>query len=248
MQFLKINQDFIGKVSFPLIHVVVFVIFSVTLLGCSATQQRNKSIKEWEAYHWKRIAESAKNIPGNWISYSKNIKDSKFKAFKIKGTVRATPKEAVEALRYRIENWTAFYSEKEVYFEVLESDSTELLVYSIFKLPFPFRDRSMCEKFTIKEDSASGIHEISWHQEWQKAPPEKGIIRMPVARGSWTFEPIDSSQSIATYEVYTDPGGSLPAWMYNSTVQKGLPKELNDIEQIAKELQSKNQALYHNQP
>ncbi len=211
----------------------LFIFIGILPLNCSTRDVGSldvRNLREPVLKHaWEEIERSDQNNSHSWISYSKEVNGSKFKAFKIKGIISASPIEAIEALRYRLEQWTDFYTEKEAYFEILESDSDSLLVYSIFKLPFPFRDRSMCEKFKIKQDPSTGVHQITWQQEWEKAPAEQNIIRMPVAQGSWTFEPMDSTKSLAIYEVYTEPGGNLPAWMYNSTVKKGLPKELADI-------------------
>lgn len=215
----------------PIVKSIGILLILALIQAC--TSGRNKSIKKWEAYEWQEL--SAKEGLFYKI-HTRKVKESPFKEFKIKGVVRATPKEAVEALRYRIEHWKEFYTEDEAYFEVLESDSSKLLVYSVFKLPFPFRDRSMCERFIIEDDTVSGTTKISWGQEWEKAPSEKNIIRMPVATGSWTFEPHNGDSSMATYQVYTEPGGMLPGWMYNSTVQRGLPKELDAVESISGKL------------
>jgi hypothetical protein len=220
----------------------ILAVISFVFMSCSTPKDirlRNKSIKDWENDQWAEVGRSSDENPQQWKSYSKAVQNSKFKGFKIEGFIQATPEKAIEALKYRIEKWREFYSEKEAYFEVIESRPNNLLVYSVFKLPFPFRDRSMCERFLITNDN-SGIKKITWTQEWEKAPSEKGILRMPVAEGTWTFIPKDDSTSLATYEVYSEPGGLLPAWMYNSTVEKGLPKELNDIENIVKKLSNTN--------
>ncbi len=239
MQILKVSNNW--KAFFCFYRLILLALVGSILFSCTTQRGirlRNKSIKEWEAYEWKQIKKRPDGQFQNWEAYSKTVKNSRFKAFKIAGIIHATPKEAVEALLYRIIHWQKFYTEKEAYFDVLENDSNDLLVYSIFKLPFPFKDRSMCERFKIEKNTNSGVYKITWHQEWEKAPAETGIVRMPIATGSWIFEPKSQNTSKATYEVYTDPGGSLPAWMYNFTVEKGLPKELDNIEDIVNRLKS----------
>ena len=202
-----------------------------TISILNACSPQNRSIKKWESLEWQRLASDGE--ASSHEIYTRKVKGSPFKEFKIKGIVQASPKEAIAALRYRTEQWQEFYAEDQGFFEIIESSPHELLVYSVFKLPFPFKARSMCERFFIEEDTITGTTKITWHQEWEKAPPEKGIIRMPVAKGSWIFETHGEDESLATYQVYTDPGGRLPGWMYNSTVRKGLPKELEDIGNIA---------------
>lgn len=214
----------------------ILICISLLLTNCRTAKLSSSSLPP-NHYEWQTIQPPKKELRICKIQTQK-VTGSSYKKFKVKGIISATPHEAIEALIYRIEHWKEFYTEKEAYFELIENNPDDLLVYSIFKLPFPFRDRSMCERFSIERDSISGNERITWHQEWEKAPLEKGVLRMPTARGTWTFEKMDNYKSLATYEVYTEPGGMLPGWMYNSTVQKGLPKELDDIEKIVNKMKS----------
>src|SRR5207253_11035421 len=62
--------------------------------------------------------------------------------------------------------------------------------------------------------------------EWTGAPdPEDGVVRLKVNSGSWTLEPLDGgARSRATYTLYTDPGGSIPAFLANSANSSALPE------------------------
>ena len=195
-----------------------------TIAVLKACSPQHRSIKKWESLEWQLLKSDGE--VSSYEMYTRKVNGSPFKESKLKGILQASPKEAIAALRYRTEQWQEFYTKDQAFFKIIENSPHELLVYSVFKLPFPFRDRSMCERFLIEEDNITGTTKITWHQEWEKAPLEKGITRMPVAKGSWVFEPYGKHESLATYQVYTDPGGRLPGWMYNLTVRKGLRKEL----------------------
>lgn len=172
-----------------------------------------------------------------WKRCSREVEGSRCRAFMITGEIAVSPTVAVQVLRDKMENSTDYLTEKEGYITILRNTSTELVAYSVYRLPMFFKDRAMCERFTFSEDAETGVLQISWDQDWSLAPPlEKGVIAMPVAKGSWTFYPLGSGRSQAIYEVHAEPGGNIPPWMANSTVGKGLYNELVSIEETAQKL------------
>jgi ribosome-associated toxin RatA of RatAB toxin-antitoxin module len=64
-------------------------------------------------------------------------------------------------------------------------------------------------------------------------PERKGIVRMPLLRGSWTIEPLTATRARVVYQVTVDPGGRLPGWL----VRRGAVSALPDvIEQVRRQL------------
>ncbi|MFO6080183.1 START domain-containing protein, partial [Pseudomonas aeruginosa] len=49
---------------------------------------------------------------------------------------------------------------------------------------------------------------------WQ--PEEKGQIRVPKLVGEWKLQPKGQGVTEVTYQVETEPGGSIPSWLANS--------------------------------
>jgi polyketide cyclase/dehydrase/lipid transport protein len=56
-------------------------------------------------------------------------------------------------------------------------------------------------------------------------PPEDSVIRLAVDRGLWELGPADpaGTRTRAIYCLFTDPGGSLPAWVANQANRTGIP-------------------------
>ena len=210
----------------PLILSLSFLILGMSCSAQRATRLKNRSYREWKAYQWQ--IEGQKDENGQrWTSYSRKVEGSKFKEFKIVGEMSITPALAVKALRARTEDSTTYLDEDEGFIEVLSNSKEEALVYSVYNMPFPFKDRAMCERFVFSHDKESGTHKISWKEDWEHAPKRNdNAIKMPVARGSWEFIPINENLTKATYIVHADPGGSIPAWLVNLSVANGLYKEL----------------------
>ncbi|MBI2375970.1 MAG: hypothetical protein HYV07_18395 [Deltaproteobacteria bacterium] len=48
-----------------------------------------------------------------------------------------------------------------------------------------------------------------------KAPAVDGVVRMPELRGFWKLRYVGPKQTEVTYQVFADPGGSLPRWLVN---------------------------------
>lgn len=74
---------------------------------------------------------------------------------------------------------------------------------------------------------------------WQTAndlgPTAKaGVTRVQVTEGSWLLEPTtDGRQTRATYCIYSDSGGSLPAYIINAASKTAIPKVFEAVRKQA---------------
>ena len=85
-------------------------------------------------------------------------------------------------------------------------------------------------------DGSSGCQ---WTELKEREPERKGIVRMPLLRGSWTIEPLDAMRSRVVYQVAVNPGGRLPGWL----VRRGAVSALPDvIEQVRRRLERESPA------
>jgi hypothetical protein len=74
-----------------------------------------------------------------------------------------------------------------------------------------------------------------WQTANELGPPEKpGVKRVKIAEGSWLLEPQDGGKKTrATYCVFSDTGGSLPAFILNTASRRAIPKLFKSIEKQA---------------
>jgi ribosome-associated toxin RatA of RatAB toxin-antitoxin module len=78
-----------------------------------------------------------------------------------------------------------------------------------------------------------------WSDLKAREPERKGVVRMPLLRGSWTIEPLDTTRSRVVYQVAVNPGGRLPGWL----VRRGAVSALPDvIEQVQRRLEWESRA------
>ncbi len=83
--------------------IILFSLAGMTLvsaIGCStnrAIRLRNKDLKEWGIYQWSKDKKNSDTITG-WTIYSRKVKGSKFKEFKITGKISVTSPEVIRRL------------------------------------------------------------------------------------------------------------------------------------------------------
>ena len=83
---------------------------------------------------------------------------------------------------------------------------------------------------TVHDESKPGpgageeIYVSRWEEANDKGPAEKkGFVRVKNNEGSWLLEPIDGgAHTRATYTLYTDGGGGIPAFLLNSLNKRRL--------------------------
>jgi Polyketide cyclase / dehydrase and lipid transport len=57
-------------------------------------------------------------------------------------------------------------------------------------------------------------------------PPQPSVVRLVMNRGFWELRPADggNAHTAALYCIFTDPGGSLPAWVINEANTSAVPR------------------------
>jgi hypothetical protein len=68
-----------------------------------------------------------------------------------------------------------------------------------------------------------------WTDVKGREPERKGIVRMPLLRGSWTIEPLDVARARVVYQVAVDPGGRLPGWLVRRGAVRALPDVIEEV-------------------
>jgi hypothetical protein len=72
----------------------------------------------------------------------------------------------------------------------------------------------------VRESSWPGQGGPVYLNRWEPAnefgsAAKKGVIRVKICEGEWLLEPEDATKTRATYIVYTDTGGAVPAFIAN---------------------------------
>jgi hypothetical protein len=97
--------------------------------------------------------------------------------------------------------------------EVIKETATERWTYEQISLPL-VSDRDYVLHVKIEQPPDTGRCEISFQSYEDPAyPPTSDHVRMASVRGYWTLTPTEDGEVKIVYEVFSDPGGSVPAFL-----------------------------------
>lgn len=100
---------------------------------------------------------------------------------------------------------------------VLKSEGADTWTYSKIDMPWPVTGRDVVIHVTIEKTADGGmIRHLKAEPDF--IPEEKGEIRVPKLVGEWKLVPKAAGVTEVTYQVQTEPGGSIPSWLANSFV------------------------------
>jgi hypothetical protein len=151
--------------------------------------------------------------------YSRPRPGSSLKEFKAVGEIDA-PAHAVHNVIDDIEAYASFMPFT-AECRLIRREADSILTYQRLS-PKICRDRDYTLR--VRETSWVGQGGLVYLNQWEPAnelgPAEKkGVVRVKVCEGGWLLEPEDAAKTRATYTVYTDSGGAIPAFIANRTSQ-----------------------------
>jgi hypothetical protein len=158
------------------------------------------------------------------VVYSREKKDSGVKEYKATGDI-AAPTWVVRNVIDDVENY-AHFMPYVVESNVLSHEGEGLVTYQRFSTPM-VSDRDYILHIHFESHPAAGggtVYCNKWKATEGSGPAEKhGVIRVKVNEGYWLLEPVGESTR-ATYMIFTDPGGAIPAMVINFGNKNAIPK------------------------
>lgn len=96
------------------------------------------------------------------------------------------------------------------------SDS-ERIYYVATEAPWPVSDRDGVYSMTFSQNPTTKAVTINVGCLPDFIPEKKSYVRVPRSEGWWRFTPLSDGKVEVAYQNVTDPGGSIPAWLANSS-------------------------------
>lgn len=94
-------------------------------------------------------------------------------------------------------------------------------------LPGPFGERRYTLSVRSRVETARPGGRV-WRTQWAYVPGSGNIADQ---RGSWTLEELAPGRTLATFRLYTDPGGAVPVWMMEKALAETLPYIFDGLRQ-----------------
>jgi Polyketide cyclase / dehydrase and lipid transport len=169
------------------------------------------------------------------IIYSRPHADSRLKEFKAIGFVDAST-YAVHAVIDDFENYPKFMPYI-LECRLLKREGDSLIGYQRLS-PKICEDRDYTLR--VSKKSWPGPKGLTYLSQWQTAnelgPAEqKGIVRIKVCNGTWLLEPDGPAKTRATYSIFSDTGGFIPAFIANHASMTAIKKLYAAIRKQVKE-------------
>ncbi|RWU20872.1 hypothetical protein DM813_16750 [Pseudomonas alkylphenolica] len=176
----------------------VALVMGLSALACVAHAE------EWEV---------AKDEQGVKVSLA-SIAGSDYKAYRGVTFIKA-PLAKVRALQEDVAGACAWIHECKSQ-KLLKAEGDQSWTYTQFSTPWPVTPRDSILHITTSQD-ADGSVTRKLEGVPKYLPEEKGFVRVAQVEGFWKLQPKDGGTEV-TYQVHTEPGGSVPSMVANKFV------------------------------
>lgn len=117
--------------------------------------------------------------------------------------------------------------------KLLGHDGKQSWAYTRYHAPWPVQQRDSILQVTT-EQAADGSVTRVLHGVADYLPQQSGFVRVSKVEGFWSLTPRDGEIEVI-YQVHSEPGGSVPAWLANSFVVDAPFNTLQALRQLAEE-------------
>ncbi len=126
--------------------------------------------------------------------------------------------------------------------KVLSSEGGDKVIvfYSVVNAPLVDR-RDYCIRLVDETDwkSPNPTLLVTWKAAEKCVPEKDGLVRVKYNDGYWKLEPRENgTKTMATYYLFTDPGGSIPNWIANKANGTAVPNVFAKIRKTVSEKQA----------
>ena len=96
-------------------------------------------------------------------------------------------------------------------------DGRASVYYLVADVPWPLKDRDGVYRFTFHEDPRKKMVKIAVKSLPDYLPEKEERLRIRKSEGFWLLELLPDGRVGVTYELFTEPGGNVPAWLVNTS-------------------------------
>lgn len=160
-----------------------------------------------------------KKNKNNISIFTRRITTSDFKELKSTTRVKSSLSSIVKILT-EADHYTDWIYNCVTGTVVKKVNDAEIYSYQLFDAPWPVDDRDVVARLRVSQDVKTKIVTVMSDIADGMVPEQKGIVRIKKFHSSYTLTPLDSGWVNINYEMGTDPGGLVPAWLVNLVIVK----------------------------
>ncbi|TGK00759.1 START domain protein [Leptospira semungkisensis] len=147
--------------------------------------------------------------------HTRSVEGSELKEFRGKTKLK-TNLNTIVALMEDNPNYTTWLKDCKKSEAVRVLNSKEKYIYILNGVPWPLDDRDFVIHSTLIQDKNTGAVTYQMKPVANIVPDKKGLVRGTI-KGYWKFVPVSDGVEV-TYQVHSEPGGSIPTSIANIVV------------------------------
>jgi len=167
------------------------------------------------------------------LVYTRSMPDSKVKSIKVECTLPVTLSQMVFIILDIDASKQWIYSTKSAT-TIKQVSPAELYYYSELDMPWPVTNRDFIAHIKVTQDAATKVVTVNAENVPGFVALKPNIVRVKESVGKWLFTPAGPNAVKVEYTLFTDPGGSLPAWLVNMFITKGPYESFSKLKQHIK--------------
>jgi hypothetical protein len=152
--------------------------------------------------------------------YTRTVPSSPYKALKTVCTLQTTLTSVAAVLLdvMRTPEWVYGTSTC----SVLKQESPSVVYYyAEMGMPWPVANRDFIVKISMMQDPVTKVITVLAENQPDFIPEKKKLVRVQNSSGKWQITPLQDGRVRVEYQLYVDPGGSVPATLVNLFSGKG---------------------------
>ena len=149
--------------------------------------------------------------------YTRSVFTSDYKEIKITTKVKASLTSIVKAL-CDVEHYTDWIYNCYSATTLKKTSDTDIITYQMLKVPWPVSDRDVVSHFRIKQDNKTKIVILTSDIVQGLIAEKDGIVRVKDFHSKYILTPQNDGFVDINYEMGTNPGGIVPAWLVNLVI------------------------------
>lgn len=146
--------------------------------------------------------------------YTHTFPDSRFKAIRAELELKASVSQMVAVLLDVNANAEWVYSTKSSIL-LRQVSPAELFYYSEVSVPWPFSNRDFIAHVKVSQDTVTRVVTVDGPTVADYLPEKKDIVRVARSEAIWVITPLGGGRIRVEYTLRMDPGGGIPAWVFN---------------------------------
>jgi START domain len=120
---------------------------------------------------------------------------------------------------------------------------TEMYYYVKLDFPWPMDDRDLIMHTNLEQDPKTHVLTSKSKAAPDYIPENKGVVRIKEADTKWTLHPGSGGWLYIEYELFSDPGGSIPDWAVNLAIDIGPMETIKSLRNMLKDVKYQSAKL-----